>query len=63
MQIIGGNVPPAAGAKALAAAGERRQGRSRPGSICTTRIVTSVGAPNHRHPPTPSMRWKAPVCQ
>ena len=46
LQIIGGNVAPAAGAKALVEAGVNavKVGIG-PGSICTTRIVTGVGVP------------------
>ncbi|MEN3760210.1 IMP dehydrogenase [Aeromonas veronii] len=46
LQIIGGNVATASGAKALAAAGVNavKVGIG-PGSICTTRIVTGVGVP------------------
>ncbi len=46
LQIIGGNVATAEGAKALAAAGVSavKVGIG-PGSICTTRIVTGVGVP------------------
>ncbi|ATY77275.1 IMP dehydrogenase [Aeromonas veronii] len=46
LQIIGGNVATAEGAKALAAAGVNavKVGIG-PGSICTTRIVTGVGVP------------------
>lgn len=46
LQIIGGNVGTAAGAKALAAAGANavKVGIG-PGSICTTRIVAGAGVP------------------
>ena len=46
LEIIGGNVATAEGAKALAAAGVSavKVGIG-PGSICTTRIVTGVGVP------------------
>ena len=46
LQIIGGNVATASGAKALVAAGVNavKVGIG-PGSICTTRIVTGVGVP------------------
>ncbi len=46
LQIIGGNVATAAGARALAEAGVNavKVGIG-PGSICTTRIVTGVGVP------------------
>lgn len=46
LQIVGGNVATAAGAKALAEAGVSavKVGIG-PGSICTTRIVTGVGVP------------------
>lgn len=46
LQIIGGNVATAAGAKALVNAGANavKVGIG-PGSICTTRIVTGVGVP------------------
>ena len=46
VQIIGGNVATAAGAKALAAAGVNavKVGVG-PGSICTTRVIAGVGVP------------------
>ena len=46
LQIIGGNVATAAGARALAEAGcSAVKVGIGPGSICTTRIVTGVGVP------------------
>ena len=46
IQIIGGNVATAAGAKAIAEAGaDAVKVGIGPGSICTTRIVTGVGVP------------------
>jgi len=46
LQIIGGNVATADGAKAIAAAGaDGVKVGIGPGSICTTRIVTGVGVP------------------
>lgn len=46
LQIIGGNVATAAGARALAEAGcSTVKVGIGPGSICTTRIVTGVGVP------------------
>lgn len=46
IQIIGGNVATAAGAKAIADAGaDAVKVGIGPGSICTTRIVTGVGVP------------------
>ena len=46
VQVIGGNVATRAGAQALIDAGRGRgQGRRRPGSICTTRVVAGVGVP------------------
>jgi len=46
VQIIGGNVATAAGAKALADAGaDGVKVGIGPGSICTTRIVTGIGVP------------------
>ena len=45
-QVIGGNIGTADGAKALVDHGaDARQGRHRPGSICTTRIVAGIGVP------------------
>lgn len=46
IQVIGGNVATAEGAKAIAAAGaDGVKVGIGPGSICTTRIVTGVGVP------------------
>jgi inosine-5'-monophosphate dehydrogenase len=46
VQIIGGNVAPEAGAKALAEAGaDAVKVGVGPGSICTTRVVAGVGVP------------------
>ncbi len=46
LQIIGGNVATAAGALALVEAGaDAVKAGIGPGSICTTRIVTGIGAP------------------
>ena len=46
MQIVGGNIATAAGAKAIADAGaDGVKIGIGPGSICTTRIVTGVGVP------------------
>ena len=45
LQIIGGNVATAAGARALAEAGCSAVKSALFGSICTTRIVTGVGVP------------------
>ena len=45
LQIIGGNVATGAGARAGGSWRQRGESGYRPGSICTTRIVTGVGVP------------------
>ena len=46
VEVIGGNVATAEGAKALADAGaDGVKVGIGPGSICTTRIVTGIGVP------------------
>ncbi len=45
LQIIGGNVATGAGARAGGSRLQRGESGHRPGSICTTRIVTGVGVP------------------
>ena len=54
VEIIGGNVATAEGARDLIEAGvDAVKGGSGPGSICTTRVVAGVGVPSS--PP-----WTAP---
>ncbi len=62
LQIIGGNVATAAGARALAEAGcsAVKVGIGH-GSICTTRIVTGVGVPQITAVADAVEAWKAPV--
>ena len=63
VDVIGGNIATGTAARALVDRRRWRQGRHRPGRICTTRIVAGVGVPQITAIETCRRRSKAPACR